>query len=220
MSEGASAPAAAATRVEPGAAARSALYALLARAFTYPEGELAEGFADGTLMHELAAAVAELPYPLEHALEVPPRVEAEPLKLTFTALFDTVGASPRVSMLERRYLTDRPEPALWEDLLRFYGYFGLSFADADPVVGPDHLALELEFMHYLTFLEAGSSASAPDCRRAARDFLARHLGAWSGAFASAVAAAGDAAPYDRLAALLAAFVDAERMELEERAHPA
>jgi len=46
---------------------------------------------------------------------------------------------------------------------------------------PDHVTTELEFLHYLTFREAELCQQGLDpssLRRAARDFLARHLCKW------------------------------------------
>ena len=42
-----------------------------------------------------------------------------------------------------------------EEVIRFYNYFGLKLSD-ERRIPPDHLATELEFLHYLTFRQAAS----------------------------------------------------------------
>ena len=47
--------------------------------------------------------------------------------------------------------------------------------------GPDHICLEMEFLHYLTFKEVQALQTGRDpssYRRAQRDFLARHPLGW------------------------------------------
>lgn len=112
------------------------------------------------------------------------------------------------------------EPALWEDLLRYYRYFGLDFARRTGGAPPDHLLLELEFMHYLGFLETALAGSRDDLRRAQRDFLARHLARWTGALAARLAAQAADGPYGALSALLHDFVRADLQWLREHAPPA
>jgi|TARA_B100000315_G_scaffold242894_1_gene265642 DMSO reductase family type II enzyme chaperone len=67
-----------------------------------------------------------------------------------------------------------------EEAIRFYEHFGLETAQATREL-PDHLATELEFLHFLTFSEAEALETGTDpgsFRRAQRDFLARHPGRW------------------------------------------
>ena len=65
-----------------------------------------------------------------------------------------------------------------EELVRFYNFFGLRLS---PGLMPDHITVELEFMHYLAFKESEASESGGDVesyRRAERDFLDRQLANW------------------------------------------
>ena len=59
--------------------------------------------------------------------------------------------------------------------MRFYEFFGLAHREGAEM--PDHLSVELEFMHFLTHLEAQTrEAEALDSlRRAQHDFLSRHV---------------------------------------------
>jgi len=72
--------------------------------------------------------------------------------------------------------TEEDRSSLFEELMRFYDFFGLGRGEA--VEMPDHLSVELEFMHFLTHLES-QVADRPDdlfsVKRAQRDFLMRHL---------------------------------------------
>ena len=67
------------------------------------------------------------------------------------------------------------------DLVRFYNFFGLSLGSSAKEM-PDHMKVELEFLHYLTFLEAQSrddEDSMASLLRAQRDFHERHLQIWT-----------------------------------------
>ncbi|MBK6658322.1 MAG: molecular chaperone TorD family protein [Proteobacteria bacterium] len=92
----------------------------------------------------------------------------------YNAAFDVaLGAS--CSLRESAYAGGE-HAALFEELMRFYDYFGLRRDERAEL--PDHLAVELEFMHYLTHLESRVADDAQACaalRRAQRDFIERHL---------------------------------------------
>jgi TorA maturation chaperone TorD len=81
---------------------------------------------------------------------------------------------------------------------------------------PDHVTVELEFMHYLAHQEAQARETGGDEEsylRAQRDFLERHLHGW---WPLAVAASQGQRPqrfYRSLMALLQRFLAAERGHL-------
>lgn len=86
------------------------------------------------------------------------------------------AVNPQACSLRERAHIDSDQSALFEELARFYEFFGLARSENAEL--PDHLAVELEFMHYLTYLESRAepgSESAAGLRRAQRDFLDRHL---------------------------------------------
>jgi DMSO reductase family type II enzyme chaperone len=67
-----------------------------------------------------------------------------------------------------------------EELIRFYNYFGLRPSPRSRDM-PDHITIELEFMHFLTFREVTALHHQQDRTsylRAERDFLERQLCAW------------------------------------------
>lgn len=88
--------------------------------------------------------------------------------------FDPAVGAAAISLHESSYVSGEAGAVL-EELVRFYEYFGLQRQPEAPL--PDHLSVELEFMHFLCELEAaaGSDRSADAVRCAQRDFLDRHL---------------------------------------------
>ena len=93
----------------------------------------------------------------------------------FNQSFDRAVNAKACSLREASY-TQEDHSALFEELGRFYAFFGLGRSERAEL--PDHLSVELEFMHYLTHLE-GEQAQDEDelasVRRAQADFLVRHL---------------------------------------------
>lgn len=89
--------------------------------------------------------------------------------------FDPAINQDACSLRERTH-TQEDQSSLFEDLMRFYEFFGLKRAEHAEM--PDHISVELEFMHFLTHLES-QVAEMPEqlqsLRLAQHDFLARHL---------------------------------------------
>ncbi len=85
--------------------------------------------------------------------------------------------SPQACSLRERAHAQEDQSSIFEELMRFYEFFGLKRDENAEM--PDHLGVELEFMHFLTHLES-PVADQPDdlasIRRAQHDFLTRHLG--------------------------------------------
>lgn len=101
--------------------------------------------------------------------------ETGPNNADYLEAFDQSVSKSASSLYEVSYKTiDRS--ALNEELIRFYNYFGLKRStDAE---FPDHITVELQFMHFLTFLEAQESSkgrSVEGLRSAQHDFIKRHL---------------------------------------------
>lgn len=89
--------------------------------------------------------------------------------------FDPAVNEDACSLRERTH-TQEDQSSLFEELMRFYEFFGLKRAEHAEM--PDHLGVELEFMHFLTHLEmqvADKPEELASIRRAQHDFLARHL---------------------------------------------
>jgi len=94
----------------------------------------------------------------------------------YTEAFDRTANESACSLRGYSYAPEIHSTALYEELLRFYQFFGLSRApDAEM---PDHLSVELQFMQFLAAMEANAierGESLESLHRAQQDFLARHL---------------------------------------------
>jgi len=139
------------------------------------------------------------------------QIALEDLKMVHTMNFDTGVAS--VSLHGRSYSTvgDRK---LFEELFRFYEHFGLDFSSSTNEFWPDSLETELEFMHYLTYLEGLTGDRAFEIKKAQRDFLARHLGPLVNGIQS-VLNKTNVPVYTHLTAQLAEFVNTDLEYLNE-----
>lgn len=175
------------------ALARSGVYRVLACAFRPP----GTGAGLDTLAAAVAAVADGLPESVRGALTelaaASQAVDAAQRLRDHAAVFGHVVV-PDCPLYETAAEAGDPfrQPQTLADLVGFYRAWGLE-------VGPeaheraDHLALELEFMHYLTYREAhalrhhGADRSAL-VREAEQKFLAEHLARWAPAVGHAVAA--------------------------------
>ncbi|MDJ0848433.1 MAG: molecular chaperone TorD family protein [Myxococcota bacterium] len=168
-------------------AQRSATYQQLGAAFRYPAAET----------------------PPDPALALPPR--SRDAGAEFLAAFDPGVSADACSLHEADYAGEE-RSAVVEELLRFYSFFGLAREAASEL--PDHVVVELEFMHYLTFLEwraVQEGTPVTGLRRAQRDFLTRHLARVTRGMATRCPS-GDP-HYATLVARLTAFVEDELRQL-------
>jgi len=154
---------------------RSLIYSRLAQAFSYPQPEDYASIKAGDYLQpfyllgdDIRERILSLTYP----------TSLEELQQEYTRLFD-VGrgtAGPPCPLYEGCYRTDWGRSKLFEELLRFYNFFGLGLSPDNREL-PDHLTVELEFMHFLTYQEAKEQDNLP-FQRAQRDFVKRHLLPW------------------------------------------
>lgn len=103
------------------------------------------------------------------------------------------------------------------DIRGFYRAFGFDMGGAVRE-RPDHLAVELEFLHVLALKEAharlnGVAEQVEVCVAAQAKFLGDHLGTWVDLFVQSLALNTEDAPYLPLAHFTAAFVQAEAARL-------
>jgi len=196
------------------ALSRSGLYLLLARALAFPQPEFHQETVSGRLRQRLAEALEDLPYrlALSPSRDWLPVSDYEAFQSEYIRLFE-VG--PRGHALCPLYSGHygRDRLRTMEELVRFYNYFGLRIT---PGLMPDHVTVELEFMHYLAHQETQARQSGGDTEsylRAQKDFLERHLNGW---WPLALAAAQRHRPqrfYRSLMALVLRFLAAERRHL-------
>lgn len=203
-----------------GTAARSAFYRQLGGSFAFPEETVTGAGMVRALSASLWVALPDLPYgdaakqrlrEVLTALDDWAQSEAAtaPLQPTHTALFDNCRGRAVVSLYEKDY-GNGDAKMVWEEVIRFYEHFGLEFDVRVRKDWPDHIGTELEFLHYLTFLEAtAEAADRPAYGQAEGDFLSRRLGRWAGRFERQVGGLSESGPYATLAKLITAFTDAE-----------
>jgi DMSO reductase family type II enzyme chaperone len=165
-------------------AARSGGYALLAAGIEYPYPDRLAALGGGAWAENLRAAVAAHPrsdlcQAFDPDAVARPEADGETLQVEYTRLFDVGGpGGPPCPLYGGTYGGDRMKTM--EEVVRFYRYFGLR-PDEEMREPPDHLATELEFLHFLTYRETQSLLSGDDpapLRRAEKDFLERHPGRW------------------------------------------
>jgi len=202
------------------AAVRSELYRLLASSFRFPTVEFFDAVSSRAYYEMLCTMMIPLPSAPCSALVQP----LEPQLGGFGAGFDEfcteyirlfdVGSGrgkPPCTLYGGEYFA-RPRLDVMEELIRFYGFFDLAPSDRDREL-PDHLSVELEFLHYLAFregraLEAGADPSS--FRRAQADFIERHPGQWLSAMLARLEAQ---APLPFFAGLVALTVEILRADL-------
>lgn len=184
---------------------RSRLYALLSRAFRFPQPEQFQKIAAGEFAAAAEEALKQLPFNSIQAgqLGCGAASSFEALEGHYIALFEVGGEHGAPSPLyEGEYGGGRMK--VMEEVLRFYHFFGLHLSD-EKRDRPDHLASELEFMHALSFKEAEAMLQGKDRRSyrdAQRDFLRFHLNEFIAAVANKVG--GNRAPFYPDVARLAA----------------
>ncbi|MCC6765128.1 MAG: molecular chaperone TorD family protein [Deltaproteobacteria bacterium] len=197
------------------AAARAVAYDSFRRLFLYPGGQEQKDLVLDGAIEDLRRIAADLPYPTVWMadLAMPRSID---VATDFTRLFDHCSGRARASLHEKDHVAVEAS-RLWEELIRYYEHFGLEYDLGRAREWPDCLPVELEFAHYLAFLEATVDARhTPDLVRAQADFLDRHLAAWVPAFAVRVALAGAGTVYCTCANALADFVAADAGYLDAR----
>jgi len=157
---------------------RSCVYAILSRSLSFPEERSHSDIRRGFWMESLAATSERLPYPLR--LPAPQSFRApadfDAFQSEYIRLFQVGGrAGPPCPLHAGHYTNDRLRSL--ETLVRFYNFFGVQ---TEQGLMPDHVTVQLEFMHYLAESEA-EATSGRDRRslvRAQADFLGGHLANW------------------------------------------
>jgi len=166
------------------AAARSRLYDLLAHAFAVPDPAFYDAVREGAFAAQVWENVAALPYAFALADGETVRQQLgevaghQELQSEYIRLFDVGTPRPPCPLYGGEYKKGRK--GTMEELIRFYNYFGLRPSSRSRDM-PDHITIELEFMHFLIFREVTALHHRQDRTsylRAERDFLERQLCAW------------------------------------------
>jgi DMSO reductase family type II enzyme chaperone len=126
------------------------------------------------------------------------------LQAEYSGLFEVGSDGPPVPIREDLQTGQRSSTR--EDVVRFYDYFAYVL-DEKFSWQPDHLSLELEFMHYLCFREAEEGADVLSYQLAQLDFAERHLLNWVPRFAAQVEKQAPGSLYARVVAALRTFIE-------------
>lgn len=132
--------------------------------------------------------------------------ELDVLKRQYSGLFEVGSDGPPVSI--REDLQTGQRAGTREDLVRFYDFFGYRLAERF-AWAPDHLSVELEFMHYLCYGEAATEEEPEPYQFAQIDFTERHLVRWAPDFAAKVEQAAGDGIYARVMTALSDFILAD-----------
>lgn len=152
---------------------------------------------------EISVSELGLPYTLtslEPALREWQATAPAVLKREYSSLFEVGSSGPPVPIREDLH---RNQPAgVREDIVRFYEFFGYQLAEHF-AWAPDHLSVELEFMHFLIYQEAQAQADdALSFQLAQYDFAERHLVNWISELAAKIIGQQPDALYGRLMAAM------------------
>ena len=131
--------------------------------------------------------------------------DLQQLQSEYSGLFEVGSEGPPVPI--REDLQTGQRAGTREDVVRFYDYFGYVL-DEKFSWQPDHLSLELEFMHYLCFRETeqGGGMCCPTSWHRL-DFAERHLLSWVPRFAAQVEKHASGSLYARVVAALRDFIE-------------
>jgi len=197
------------------AGARSRFYAHLSKALSFPTPEFHREVIDGRWLAATADLIRALPARVAAGASGAWRGPADydEFQSQYIRLFE-VGArgSAACPLFSGQYGRDRLHAM--EELVRFYNFFGLRISQG---VMPDHVTVEMEFMHFLAFKEAEARDAGGDVEsymRAERDFLQRQLANWWPLLAAAVKLQRPLPFYRSLVALTGRFFDSERTYLQ------
>jgi nitrate reductase assembly molybdenum cofactor insertion protein NarJ len=196
---------------ERAAAARSGTYAVLARAFSFPDDCFFGFFGK---LRELGEDSPEgLPEGMAAFIEAARAEAADDVRQQHIKLFDPVQG-PFPYETEFRGLKDFNKAQVMADIMGFYRAFGVEPQE----VRADHISSELEFMHLLAAKECralgeGDEEKAVIARDAQVKFFKEHIGSWAGRLVPAMRERleeGGAEAYAGPVAALEEFVESER----------
>lgn len=170
--------------------ARIDMYALLADIFRYPDTMTRRYVRKGEFKSNFLRIGCSLPFELSlddeeiKNLEYAQDLKDEDVEIEYIRLFEAGPGNPPCPLVEGIHSKkENGRKSIFKDLILFYNHFGLSYAEGNCEDRADHLIYELEFLHYLAFLELSALQNGRDAmplRIAQRDFLERHPARWTG----------------------------------------
>lgn len=125
------------------------------------------------------------------------------LRSEYSGLFEVGSQGPPVPI--REDLQTGQRAGTREDIVRFYEYFGYTL-DEKHAWQPDHLSVELEFMHFLCYRETQGSEQVLSFQLAQADFSERHILRWVPGLRAGVERVAPGSLYARVIVCLDDFV--------------
>ena len=197
---------------------RSATYELLASAFLYPEPGSVAALAIGA--RQLADGANRVPWEVRAEIGELSRglaeVDDDDLVAQYVVVFGHTASTdcpPYESEYDQAHVFQKSQTLA--ELQEFYNAFGV-VANPELKERPDHISVELEFMHMLALKEAHArreshgSKNIGLCRQAQERFLALHLSTWASSFADRlVEKKGSDTVYAKAATLMKAHLETE-----------
>lgn len=195
---------------------RGVVYAFLSLALFYPDEGVVDGL--GEAQGPLHAALRRLHVPGIHLAADDLRkalATGDPADLP--ALHESLlglpsGCVPYETEYDQAHIFQKAQQLA--DVTAFYSAFGLELSP-ELKERPDHVCVELEFMHVLASKEAYARAhdhgadKVALCREAQHAFLESHLGAWAPSFGRRLAEVDPRGPYGAIGRFLESFLVAE-----------
>lgn len=159
-------------------------------------------------LRDKLGASGQLDYGVDLDAIITEYLDREPadLRREYSGLFEVGSDGPPVPI--REDLQTGQRSGTREDLVRFYDYFGYALAETF-AWQPDHLSVELEFMHYLCYREAAAETDAVSFQLAQADFSERHLLNWLDSLREATRQSAADSLYMRVLDGLRAFLSAD-----------
>jgi len=208
------------------ALARSIVYHFLSLCFLYPEPSLLASLRDEGLLKEVEESLHLLSSQKESSLFPSLLTNYFPLLSSLSSLsaFEFQAEHRRVfgPIIPQDcppYESEYGKAHIFRqahdmgDIAGFYRAFGLEVSD-EAKERLDHISIELEFMHFLTYKEAHALKhhgieKAEICREAQMKFLKDHLGKWVPLFTRLLSKKALAGFYNDLAKFLEDFISFE-----------
>ena len=170
-------------------AARIDMYAMLADMYRYPDVLTRVFVSSGEFKFHVLRILENLPYEVSLSAEelelltYPDGVLDDDVEAEYIRLFEAGPGNPPCPLVEGIHMDKEDgRRTIFKDLILFYNHFGLSYAEGNGEDQPDHITYELEFLHYLAFLELRAlqkNMSPAPLQQAQFDFLTRHPAKWT-----------------------------------------
>lgn len=205
---------------------RSKLYQLLSTAYLYPDEEFAAHLKEGGFNRELEMCFRRLrdqeAYRRVTEIDIPPpfngEFSTEALQSEYVRIWGhTISRECPPYETEYGNAHIYQQAQVMSDIAGFYKAFGLEISGGISE-RLDHISVETEFMHFLTFKEAYAAGRqererASICLDAQKKFFSDHLGRWVPLFTRLLGKKAGMGWYREIAMLTERFLTGEALYL-------